>query len=114
MVSIEEEESFRRSNRKNTLRQRIDRIATSMKDLEEDDLKKSSKSISKRCIILKDNKEKNIITTMLKLNNFLIQVQYSLQVEPTIERAPRHTVNEPARETRPSFYNSPSFKAKQS
>lgn len=68
-----------------------------MKDLEEDDLKKSSKSISKRCIILKEKKEKNIITTMLKLNNFLIQVQYSLQVEPTIERVARHTVNDSGR-----------------
>lgn len=85
-----------------------------MKDLEEDDLKKSSKSISKRCIILKEKKEKNIITTMLKLNNFLIQVQYSLQIEPTIERVVRHTVNDSGRETRPSFYNSPSFKAKNS
>lgn len=57
MVSIEEGEPTKRSNRKNTLRQKLDSVTPrSMKELEDDDCKKSSRSVSKKCVILKEKK----------------------------------------------------------
>lgn len=46
---------------------------------------------------------------MLKIDNFFINPQYTLVIEPTLQRPSRNTANDyRTRNTRPSFYNSSS------
>ena len=57
MISIEGEYSRRSTTKKSTLKQRIDTPITSIKNIENEDGKKSwSRIPSKKCIILKENK----------------------------------------------------------
>ena len=53
-----------RSSRKNIFKVAPDVTGSSVKSLDEN--KKSSKNISRKCIIMKENKEKGVLATTIK------------------------------------------------